>query len=48
MTFREWLDFTYYPDFDPSGLSDEEFYECEEDYLHEMSLMDWAEDEEDE
>lgn len=45
MTFREWLDFNFYPDFDPSGLSDEEFYEMEEDYQNEMNLMD-EEDEE--
>ena len=30
MTFREWLDETFYPDFDPSGLSDEEYYELED------------------
>ena len=40
MTFREWLDFNFYPDFDASGLSDEEFYELEEDYQNEMDLMD--------
>ena len=45
MTFREWLDFNFYPEFEPSGLSDEEFYEMEEDYMNEMNLMD-EEDEE--
>ena len=30
MTFREWLDLTYYPDFDPSGLTDEEYYDLED------------------
>ena len=35
MTFREWLDFNFYPDFDPSGLSDEEYYQLEEEYLQE-------------
>ncbi len=27
MSFQEWLDKTYYEGFDPSGLSDEEYYE---------------------
>lgn len=33
MTFREWLDFTFYPGFDTGGLSDEEFYELEDVYM---------------
>ena len=32
MTFREWLDETYYPGFDPSGLSDEEYMDLEDRY----------------
>lgn len=32
MSFREWLDFTYYEGFDPSGLSDEEYWELEDNY----------------
>lgn len=32
MTFREWLDLTFYPEFDPSGVSDEEFYALEDAY----------------
>ena len=34
MSFREWLDFTYYPGFyeAASGLSDEEYYELEDAY----------------
>lgn len=40
MSFREWLDFTYYPGFyeAASGLSDAEYYELEDayqEYLHE-------------
>lgn len=32
MTFREWLDLTFFPDFDPSGLSDGEYYDLEDMY----------------
>ena len=32
MTFKEWLDLTFYPEFDPSGLSDEEYYALEDAY----------------
>ena len=32
MSFNEWLDWTYYEGFDPSGLSDEEYYELEDQY----------------
>ena len=32
MTFRDWLDTTYYPGFDPSGLSDDEYWELEDRY----------------
>ena len=32
MSFREWLDKNYYEGFDPSSLSDEEYYELEEMY----------------
>ncbi len=32
MTFREWLNYYYYEGFDPSGLSDEEYYELEDAY----------------
>jgi len=34
MSFREWLDFTYYPGFyeAASGLSDAEYYELEDAY----------------
>ena len=40
MTSQEWLDFNFYPGFDATGLTDEEFYELEEDYYNEMTLMD--------
>lgn len=33
MTFREWLDETFYPGFDADGLSDEEYYELEDAYM---------------
>lgn len=32
MTFRDWLDWKFYPDFDVSGLTDEEYYELEDAY----------------
>ena len=32
MSFQEWLDKTYYPGFDASGLSDDEYYELEDTY----------------
>lgn len=32
MTFREWLEKTFYEGFDPSDLSDEEYYELEDIY----------------
>ena len=35
MTFIEWLDQTFYPDFDVSGLSDSEYYELEDLYEEE-------------
>ena len=35
MSFREWLDKTFYPGFDASGLSDEEYYELEDAYKEE-------------
>ena len=36
MTFREWLDETFYPGFDASGLSDEEYFELEDEYYKEV------------
>lgn len=36
MTFREWLDKTYYVGFDPSGLSDEDYMDLEDRYNAEM------------
>lgn len=36
MSFLEWLETVFYPDFDPSGLSDEEYYELEDQYNREM------------
>ena len=30
MSFEEWLNREYYEGFDPSGLSDEEYYELED------------------
>lgn len=45
MTFREWLDFNFYPDFDPSGLSDEEYYELEYEYYADLDELQ-SEDEE--
>lgn len=35
MTFREWLDLTFYPGFDASGLTDAEYYELEDLYEEE-------------
>lgn len=32
ISFRDWLDSEYYPGFDPSGLSDEEYFELEDQY----------------
>lgn len=45
MTFREWLDFTFYPGFDADGLSDEEYYELEDLYYKEVVNQheDWRE-----
>ena len=36
MSFHEWLDKTYYEGFDPSGLSDEEYYELEDQFYAEQ------------
>ena len=36
MSFREWLDKNYYEGFDPSGLSDEEYYELEDQFYAEQ------------
>lgn len=39
MSFKEWLDFTYYPGFSEAasgGLSDEEYYELEDAYRRDM------------
>jgi len=48
MTFREWLDWTFWPDFDPSGLTDEEYYELEDVYNgYEIEAMACTMDEED-
>ena len=33
---QEWLDKTYYEGFDPSGLSDEEYYELEDQFYAEQ------------
>ena len=33
MDWREWLDANYGTGFDPSGLSDEEYYELEDRYV---------------
>ena len=45
MTFREWLNKTYGKDFDPSGLTDEEYYELEDLYYEEVvnQYEDWRE-----
>lgn len=32
MSFREWLDRTFYPGFDVSGLTDDEYYDLEDRY----------------
>ena len=37
MSFRDWLNANYYDGFDPSGLSDEEYYELEDQYRAEVS-----------
>ena len=36
MSFQEWLDKTYYEGFDLSGLSDEEYYELEDQFYAEQ------------
>ena len=36
MTFQEWLDLNFYPGFDASGLSNEEYYELEDAYNADM------------
>ena len=36
MTFRDWLNKTFYEDFDASGLTDEEYHELEDLYYAEM------------
>ncbi len=36
MTFREWLDKTFYEGYDVSGLTDEEYYELEDLYYEEV------------
>lgn len=36
ISFREWLDSAYYPGFDTSGLSDDEFFELEDQYREEV------------
>ena len=36
MSFQEWLDKTYYEGFDPSGLSDEAYYELEDQFYAEQ------------
>lgn len=43
-SFREWLDFNFYPGFDISGLTDEELYRLEDEYYEDQL----EEDEEDE
>lgn len=35
MSFQEWLDKTFYPGFDASGLDDDEYYELEDLYNYE-------------
>lgn len=35
--FQEWLNEKFYEGFDPSGLSDEEYYELEDEYMKEVS-----------
>jgi len=41
-TFREWLDNKFYPGFDASGLSDEEYYELEDEYNAEKKIEESA------
>ena len=36
MTFKEWLAKEFYPGFDCSGLTDEEYWELEDLYLKEV------------
>lgn len=36
ITFREWCDANFYEDFDLSGLSDEEYYDLEDQYREDV------------
>ena len=40
LTFQDWLDKTFYPGFDPTDLSDEEYYELEDAYYAECNFTD--------
>lgn len=48
MTFREWLDITFYPGFDASGLNDQQYYDLEDMYNQyeeeELGIFDDEED----
>lgn len=35
-TFKEWVENLYYPGFDLSGLTDEEYWELEDQYREEI------------
>jgi len=37
-TFKEWLESVFYEGFDPSGLSDEEYYELEDAFQEERPI----------
>lgn len=32
MTFRQWLDFKFYPGFDVDSLTDEEYFDLEDEW----------------
>lgn len=48
MTFREWLDITFYPGFDASGLNDQQYWDLEDLYIQyeeeELGIFDDEED----
>jgi hypothetical protein len=48
MTFREWLDITFYPGFDASGLDDQQYWDLEDLYNQyeeeELGIFDDEED----
>ena len=42
MTFRDWLNKTFYEGFDTTDLTDEEYYELEDQYRKETQSIQWS------